>query len=68
MTTAQAVIAYVIAWWMVLLMAAPVASHKTNDKNRKNIWIVKILSTTVVSGLITWGVALFIDSGMLQVK
>ncbi len=68
MTTAQAVIAYTIAWWMVLLLAAPVAAHTTTDANRKKIWGIKILATTVIAGFVTWGMALFIDSGVISVK
>lgn len=68
MTTAQAVIAYAIAWWLVLLMAAPVAAHKATDENRKKIWVIKVLATTVIAGFVTWGMALFIDSGIFSVK
>ncbi len=68
MTSAQAVIAYAVAWWLVLLMAAPVASAKTTDENRKKIWAIKLLATTVIAGLITWGMSELFASGLISVK
>ncbi len=68
MTVSQAVIAYVIAWWMVLYMVAPVGAHKLTDENRKKTWIIKLLATTALAALVTWGVDFVILSGIVSVK
>lgn len=68
MTIAQAVIAYFIAWWLVLLMAAPIAAQTTTDENRKKVWIIKLVATTFIAGFVTWGMALFLESGVISVK
>lgn len=68
MTFSQAILAYVVSWWMVLLMVAPVAAHKTTDANRKKVWALKILATVVVAALVTWGIDIAISSGIVSVR
>ena len=60
MTIAQAVIAYCVAWWMVLFMLAPIGAAKITDENKKKSWVIKCLATTVVAALVTWGIHLVI--------
>lgn len=68
MTLAQAVLTYCVAWWLVLFMVAPVGAAKITDANKKKSWLIKLAATTVLAGLGTWGIDLFLQSGIIQVK
>lgn len=68
MTLAQSIIAYAVSWWMVIFMLAPVGAARITDATRRKSWVLKLLGATVLAALMTWGVGVLIDSGLISVK
>lgn len=76
MTTLGAVVTYVCVWWLVFFMALPWGAappehpepgHATSAPERPRL-LLKVLVTTVIAGIVTYGVALLLDSGLVSLR
>jgi len=63
MTWTQAIIAYVVSWWMLLFMIAPLGMG--SGKPRLPL---KCAAVTVLAVFLTWGIDIAIQSGIVPVK
>ena len=68
MTWPQAFLAYAVSWWMILFLAAPIGAAKVTEATRKKTWLVKLLATTLIAGLVTGVISIVISSGLISVK
>jgi predicted secreted protein len=75
-TTLGAVVTYVCVWWIVFFMALPWGAappehpepgHATSAPEKPRL-LIKVAVTTVLAGLVTYGIALFIDSGLIELR
>ena len=76
MSTAGAVVTYVVSWWLFFFMAlpfgvrqddAPVPGSERGAPGRPRL-VPKVLAATVLAAVATLGVAWLIDSGLIQVR
>lgn len=76
MSVAGAVVTFGVVWWLIFLMAlpiginpddAPVPGSERGAPARPRL-LAKALATTVLAVLATWGMALLIDSGLIQLR
>ena len=76
MTALGAVVTYVCVWWILFFMALPWGAappehprpgHATSAPEKPRL-LLKVAVTTVLAGLVTYGIALFIDSGLIELR
>jgi len=76
MSTAGAVVTYVVSWWLFFFMALPfgvrqdeepVPGSERGAPTRPRL-LPKVLAATALAALATWGLAWLIDSGLVQLR
>lgn len=76
MTTLGAVVTYVCLWWVIFFMALPWGAappenpepgHAPSAPEKPRL-LLKVAITSVLAALATWGVALVIDSGIIELR
>ena len=76
MTTLGAIVTYACAWWLVLFMVLPWGAappenpqpgHATSAPEKPRM-LLKILVTSVLAGLVTYGIKLVIESGLVDLR
>lgn len=76
MSTLGAVVTYVCVWWVVFFMALPWGAapperpepgHATSAPEKPRM-LLKVAVTTVLAAIITYGIALVIDSGLIELR
>jgi predicted secreted protein len=76
MTTLGAVVTYICAWWLVFFMALPWGAappehpepgHATSAPEKPRM-LLKVAITTVLAGVVTYGLSLLIDSGLIALR
>jgi predicted secreted protein len=76
MTGYEALITYVIVWWLIFFMVLPWGSQPLEQPEpgmaesapAKPRILLKVAITSVLAGLATWGVAWVIQSGLIQLR
>ncbi len=76
MTLAGGIVTYVVSWWLVFFMALPFGSAPAENPQPGTVesaparprLLLKALVTTVLAGLVTWGIAWLIDSGLIDLR
>jgi predicted secreted protein len=71
-----AIITYAVVWWLVFFMALPFGAQPESQPVPGNVesaparprLLLKAAVTTVLAGLITWGIAWIIDSDLIQLR
>lgn len=72
----EAIVTYTVVWWLIFFMALPFGAqpeanptpgHAESAPAKPRLWL-KAGITTVLAGLVTWGIAWFIHSGMIQLR
>jgi predicted secreted protein len=76
LTTLGAVVTYVCVWWVIFFMALPWGAappetpepgHATSAPERPRM-LLKVAVTTVLAGVVTYGVSLVVDSGLIALR
>lgn len=76
MTLVSGFLTYIVVWWLVFFMAlpfgaepevSPLPGHAESAPARPRLWL-KAGAATVLAGLITWGFAALIDSGLIDFR
>lgn len=76
MTTAGAIVTFVVVWWLIFFMALPFGAapeehpqvgHAESAPARPRL-LLKALVTTVLAGLATWGLDGLIGSGLIDLR
>ena len=76
LTTLGAVVTYVCVWWVIFFMALPWGAappenpepgHATSAPERPRM-LIKVAVTTVLAGVVTYGVSLVVDSGLIALR
>ena len=76
MSTAGAVVTYVVSWWLFFFMAlpfgvrrddAPVPGSERGAPGRPRL-VPKVLAATALAAVATLGIAWLIDSGLIQIR
>lgn len=76
MTTAGALVTFVVVWWLVFFMALPFGAAPEEQPQAGNAesaparprLLLKAAITTVLAALATWGIAWFIASGLVELR
>jgi len=76
MTGLQAIIVYAVCWWLLLFMALPFGVRPMDDPQaglsraapQKTYLPVKCGIVTVLAALVTYGIAMLIQSGLIAVR
>jgi predicted secreted protein len=76
MTTVGAIVTYVVTWWLLFFMALPFGVAPEEHPQRGNVesaparprLLLKVLVTTLLAALATWGVAWLLDSGLIELR
>lgn len=76
MTTAGALVTFVVVWWLIFFMALPFGAAPEEQPQAGNAesaparprLMLKAAITTVLAALATWGIAWFIASGMVELR
>ena len=71
-----AIITYSVTWWLIFFMALPFGAQPEAEPRPGNVesaparprLLLKAAITTVLAGLATWGIALVIQSGLIQLR
>jgi predicted secreted protein len=75
-TTLGAVVTYICVWWLIFFMALPWGAappeqpepgHATSAPERPRL-LLKVAVTTVLAGIVTYGLALVFDSGLIELR
>ena len=76
MTVFEAILAYVVAWWMVFFMTLPFGvrppaqlerGHADGAPEQPHLWI-KAAVTTVIAGLLVWAFNWLVESGLISLR
>ncbi len=76
LTTLGAVVTYVCVWWVIFFMALPWGAappenpepgHATSAPERPRM-LLKVAVTSVLAGVVTYGVSLLVDSGLIALR
>jgi predicted secreted protein len=76
LTTLGAVVTYICVWWLIFFMALPWGAappeqpepgHATSAPERPRL-LLKVAVTTVLAGIVTYGLALVFDSGLIELR
>ena len=76
MTTLGAVVTYICAWWVILFMALPWGNappenpepgHATSAPEKPRM-LLKLAITTVLAGVVTYGISLVIEAGWIELR
>ena len=76
LSTLGAVVTYVCVWWLVFFMALPWGAappehpepgHATSAPEKPRL-LLKVGVTTVLAAILTYGIALIIDSGLIEFR
>lgn len=76
MNVSGAIVTYVVTWWLIFFMALPFGVAPEEHPLPGNVesaparprLLVKAAVTTVLAALATWGIAWFIDSGIIDLR
>ena len=71
MTWTQAIIVYVVCWWLLLFMVLPIGIKQSVDTGgapQKTYLAIKCTAVMVLAALATWGIDLLIHSGIVAVR
>lgn len=76
MNVYQAIITFVITWWLFFFMALPFGADPEEAPQKGNVesapakprLLIKALAATLLAALATWGVAEIIDSGWITFR
>jgi predicted secreted protein len=76
MNVPGAIVTYVVTWWLIFFMALPFGVVPEEHPQRGNVesaparprLLLKVAVTTVLAGLATWGIAWFIESGIVDLR
>ena len=76
LTALGAVVTYICVWWLIFFMALPWGAappeqpepgHATSAPERPRLFL-KVAVTTVLAGIVTYGLALVFDSGLIELR
>lgn len=76
MSLVGGIVTYVCVWWLILFMALPwgvsppenpAPGHATGAPEKPRL-LLKMVITTVLAGLVTYGIALIIESGLIELR
>ena len=76
MNTLGAIVTYLCVWWLIFFMALPWGAappeqpepgHATSAPAKPRL-LLKVAVTTVLAGVATYGVALFLESGLITIR
>lgn len=76
MSMLGAVVTYACVWWVIFFMALPWGAappehpepgHATSAPEKPRL-LLKVLITTVLAGLATYGISLIIESGLIELR
>ncbi|HET6467644.1 MAG TPA: DUF1467 family protein [Geminicoccaceae bacterium] len=76
MTGYEAIVTYVVVWWLIFFMALPWGAQPEEHPQPGNVesaparprLLLKAGVTTLLAGLATWGIAWFIQSGLIELR
>jgi predicted secreted protein len=76
MTTAGAVVTFVVTWWLIFFMALPFGAAPNAKPQPGTVesaparprLLLKALITTGLAALATWGIGWFIASGLVDLR
>ena len=76
MTTPGAIVTYIVVWWLIFFMALPFGATPEENPQPGNVesapahprLLLKMLITTVLAALVTWGIAWLIGSGLIDLR
>ncbi|MGD9510095.1 MAG: DUF1467 family protein [Geminicoccaceae bacterium] len=76
MSVPGAIVTYVVTWWLIFFMALPFGVAPEEHPQPGNVesaparprLLLKVAVTTVLAALATWGIAWFIDSGIVDLR
>lgn len=76
MTPVGAAVTYIMVWWLLFFMALPFGAAPAADPQPGTVesaparprLLLKMLVTTVLAGLATWGIAWLMASGLIDVR
>ena len=76
MTTAGAIVTFVVTWWLIFLMTLPFGAVPEEHPQSGNVesaparprLLLKAAVTTVLAGLATWGIAWLIASEIVDIR
>jgi predicted secreted protein len=76
MTLPQAVLVYVVCWWLLFFIALPIGVVYSDQKHpaqstgapEKRYMLAKFLCVTLAAFLATGAIDLIVDSGIVQVR
>lgn len=76
MSTAGAIVTFVVAWWLIFFMALPIGATPEESPQPGNVesaparprLLLKAAVTTVLAALATWAVAWLIGSGLVDLR
>ena len=76
MTLGGAIVTYTVVWWLVFFMALPFGAQPEERPQPGNVesaparprLLLKAAVTTVLAGLVTWGIAWLIGSGLIDLR
>jgi predicted secreted protein len=74
--TAGAIVTFIVAWWLIFLMALPIGAAPDEHPQPGTVesapsrprLLLKAGVTTVLAALATWAVAWFLDSGWVDLR
>lgn len=76
MSGVGAVVTYVVVWWLLFFMALPFGATPEENPQPGHVesapakprLLLKAAVTTVLAGLVTWGIAWLIESGTISLR
>ena len=76
MTTAGAIVTFIVVWWLIFFMALPFGVAPEEHPQRGNVesaparprLLLKAAITTGLAAAATWGVAWVIESGLVDLR
>ena len=76
MSISGAFVTYIVTWWLIFFMALPFGAAPDEHPQPGNVesaparprLLLKAAITTVLAGGVTWGIAWFVESGLVDVR
>jgi predicted secreted protein len=75
-TTAGAIVTFIVVWWLIFFMALPFGAAPEEHPQPGNVesaparprLLLKAAITTVLAAAGTWGIAQFLASGLIDLR